>query len=75
MAQELEQLRMQVVKLQAEKADLVAIISELQLKLNIGTDDSFVEIRMHVSESCPFSQRKKCMAGAVGWSGSSCAVG
>ncbi|XP_034983549.1 optineurin [Zootoca vivipara] len=50
MAQELEQLRTQVVKLQAEKADLVAIISELQLKLNIGTEDSFVEIRMHEGE-------------------------
>ncbi|XP_042325566.1 optineurin-like [Sceloporus undulatus] len=48
MAQELEQLKMQVTKLQAEKADLVAIISELQLKLNSGaTEDSFVEIRMH----------------------------
>ncbi|XP_033018478.1 optineurin [Lacerta agilis] len=50
LAQELEQLRAQVVKLQAEKADLVAIISELQLKLNVGTDDSFVEIRVHEGE-------------------------
>ncbi|KAL8220824.1 UNVERIFIED_CONTAM: hypothetical protein K2H54_055336 [Gekko kuhli] len=48
MTQELEQLKMQVTKLQAEKADLVAIISELQLKLNSATtEDSFVEIRMH----------------------------
>ncbi|KAH0616433.1 hypothetical protein JD844_027521 [Phrynosoma platyrhinos] len=51
MAQELEQLKLQVTKLQAEKADLVAIISELQLKLNSGTtEDSFVEIRMHEGE-------------------------
>ncbi|XP_015272719.1 PREDICTED: optineurin [Gekko japonicus] len=51
MAQELEQLKMQVTKLQAEKADLVAIISELQLKLNSATtEDSFVEIRMHEGE-------------------------
>nr|XP_060634216.1 optineurin-like isoform X1 [Anolis sagrei ordinatus] len=50
-AQELEQLKMQVTKLQAEKADLVAIISELQLKLNSTTaEDSFVEIRMHEEE-------------------------
>lgn len=52
MSQELEQLKVQVTKLQAEKADLVAIISELQLKLNSATtEDSFVEIRMHVSSS------------------------
>uniref|UniRef100_A0A8D0C0P7 Optineurin n=1 Tax=Salvator merianae TaxID=96440 RepID=A0A8D0C0P7_SALMN len=51
MAQELDQLKVQVMKLQAEKADLVAIISELQLKLNITTtEDSFVEIRMHEGE-------------------------
>ncbi|KAM3832468.1 optineurin isoform 2-T2 [Vipera latastei] len=50
-AQEVEQLRAQVAKLQAEKADLVAIISELQLKLNAAaTEDSFVEIRMHEGE-------------------------
>ncbi|XP_070611128.1 optineurin isoform X2 [Erythrolamprus reginae] len=52
MAQELEQLKAQVAKLQAEKADLVAIISELQLKLNSATaEDSFVEIRMHEGEA------------------------
>ncbi|KAJ7329526.1 hypothetical protein JRQ81_015700 [Phrynocephalus forsythii] len=51
MAQDLEQLKTQVTKLQAEKADLVAIISELQLKLNSTTaEDSFVEIRMHEGE-------------------------
>ncbi|XP_029142145.1 optineurin [Protobothrops mucrosquamatus] len=50
-AQEVEQLRAQVAKLQAEKADLVAIISELQLKLNAAAaEDSFVEIRMHEGE-------------------------
>ncbi|XP_053110308.1 optineurin isoform X2 [Hemicordylus capensis] len=51
MVQELEQLKTQVVKLQTEKADLVAIISELQLKLNTTvTEDSFVEIGMHEGE-------------------------
>ncbi|XP_058046862.1 optineurin isoform X1 [Ahaetulla prasina] len=50
--QEVEQLKAQVAKLQAEKADLVAIISELQLKLNAATaEDSFVEIRMHEGEA------------------------
>ncbi|XP_054844426.1 optineurin isoform X2 [Eublepharis macularius] len=48
LTQELEQLKSQVTKLQAEKADLVAIVSELQLKLGSATaEDSFVEIRMH----------------------------
>lgn len=52
MTQEVEQLKAQVAKLQAEKADLVAIISELQLKLNTAaTEDSFVEIRMHEGEA------------------------
>ena len=34
-----------------EKADLLGIVSELQLKLNLGgsSEDSFVEIRMAVS--------------------------
>ncbi|XP_034277988.2 optineurin isoform X3 [Pantherophis guttatus] len=52
MTQEVEQLKAQVAKLQAEKADLVAIISELQLKLNAAAaEDSFVEIRMHEGEA------------------------
>ncbi|XP_061438242.1 optineurin isoform X2 [Rhineura floridana] len=51
MMQEVELLKTQVMKLQAEKADLVAIISELQLKLNSTiAEDSFVEIRMHEGE-------------------------
>lgn len=47
----MEQLKTQVVRLQAEKADLLGIVSELQLKLNAGgpSEDSFVEIRMAVS--------------------------
>lgn len=47
----MEQLKTQVVRLQAEKADLLGIVSELQLKLNSGgpSEDSFVEIRMAVS--------------------------
>uniref|UniRef100_A0A8D0HI00 Optineurin n=1 Tax=Sphenodon punctatus TaxID=8508 RepID=A0A8D0HI00_SPHPU len=49
--QELEQLKTKVMWLQAEKADLVAIISELQLKLNVASaEDSFVEIRMTEGE-------------------------
>ncbi|XP_014374734.1 optineurin-like isoform X3 [Alligator sinensis] len=47
---ELAQLKTQMTRLQAEKADLVAIISELQLKLNISGEDSFVEIRMMEGE-------------------------
>ncbi|XP_012516392.1 PREDICTED: optineurin isoform X2 [Propithecus coquereli] len=45
---EMEQLKMQVARLQAEKADLLGIVSELQLKLNTSgpAEDSFVEIRM-----------------------------
>ena len=48
--QEVEQLKTQVARLQAEKADL-GIMSELQLKLNSrgSSEDSFVEIRMAVS--------------------------
>ncbi|NWT90458.1 OPTN protein, partial [Lanius ludovicianus] len=44
---EVRQLRSQVQRLQAEKADLLAIISELQVKLNISAEDSFVEIGMN----------------------------
>ncbi|KFQ37481.1 Optineurin [Mesitornis unicolor] len=47
---EVKQLKSQVQRLQAEKADLLAIISELQVKLNISAEDSFVEIGMSVSE-------------------------
>ncbi|XP_073912743.1 optineurin-like isoform X6 [Castor canadensis] len=46
--QEAEQLKTQVARLQAEKADLLGIVSELQLKVNSrgSAEDSFVEIRM-----------------------------
>lgn len=49
--QEMGQLKTQVSRLQAEKADLLGIVSELQLKLSSGgpSEDSFVEIRMAVS--------------------------
>uniref|UniRef100_A0A8C3J3I5 Optineurin n=1 Tax=Calidris pygmaea TaxID=425635 RepID=A0A8C3J3I5_9CHAR len=48
---EARQLKSQVQRLQAEKADLLAIISELQVKLNISSaEDSFVEIGMNVRE-------------------------
>lgn len=46
---EVRQLKSQVQRLQAEKADLLAIISELQVKLSISAEDSFVEIGMNVS--------------------------
>ncbi|NXM54441.1 OPTN protein, partial [Illadopsis cleaveri] len=44
---EVRQLKSQVQRLQVEKADLLAIISELQVKLNISAEDSFVEIGMN----------------------------
>ncbi|NXN89550.1 OPTN protein, partial [Bombycilla garrulus] len=44
---EVRQLKCQVQRLQAEKADLLAIISELQVKLSISAEDSFVEIGMN----------------------------
>uniref|UniRef100_A0A8C8RVJ6 Optineurin n=1 Tax=Pelusios castaneus TaxID=367368 RepID=A0A8C8RVJ6_9SAUR len=51
MTQEIKQLKTQMLRLQAEKADLLAIVSELQLKLSVPlTEDSFVEIRMNESE-------------------------
>ncbi|NXD07539.1 OPTN protein, partial [Nothocercus nigrocapillus] len=43
-------LKSQVLRLQAEKADLLAIISELQVKLNNAAEDSFVEIAMQEGE-------------------------
>ncbi|XP_036110612.1 optineurin isoform X2 [Molossus molossus] len=51
--QEMEQLKTQVSRLQAEKADLLGIVSELQLKLSSGgpSEDSFVEIRMAEGEA------------------------
>lgn len=51
--QEVEQLKIQVMRLQAEKADLLGIVSELQLKLNASgsSEDSFVEIRMAEGEA------------------------
>lgn len=49
---ELEALRAQLVRLQAEKNDLVAMNSELQLKTGQGSeDDSFIEIRFAVSDT------------------------
>ncbi|XP_073912740.1 optineurin-like isoform X3 [Castor canadensis] len=51
--QEAEQLKTQVARLQAEKADLLGIVSELQLKVNSrgSAEDSFVEIRMVEGEA------------------------
>ncbi|NXG07790.1 OPTN protein, partial [Sakesphorus luctuosus] len=47
---EVRHLNAQVQRLQAEKADLLAIVSELQVKLNISAEDSFVEIGMNEGE-------------------------
>ncbi|KAM6037298.1 LOW QUALITY PROTEIN: optineurin-like [Chlamydotis macqueenii] len=47
---EMRQLISQVQRLQAEKADMLGIISELQVKLNISAEDSFVEIGMNEGE-------------------------
>ncbi|XP_074180477.1 optineurin-like [Rhinolophus sinicus] len=51
--QEMEQLKTQVACFQAEKADLLGIVSELQLKLNSRghSEDSFVEIRTAEGEA------------------------
>ncbi|KAM8802323.1 optineurin isoform 2-T2 [Rhynchonycteris naso] len=58
--QEMEQLKTQVARLQAEKADLLGIVSELQLKLNSGgsSEDSFVEIRMSVKADVAMKEIK-----------------
>ncbi|XP_061224135.1 optineurin isoform X4 [Neopsephotus bourkii] len=48
---EVSQLKSQLQRLQAEKADLLAIISELHIKLNTASaEDSFVEIAMTEGE-------------------------
>ncbi|XP_072003440.1 optineurin isoform X2 [Engystomops pustulosus] len=45
--EEIKHLKTQIIRLQAEKADLLGIISELQIKLSSCTsEDSFVEIRI-----------------------------
>ncbi|XP_023563825.1 optineurin isoform X2 [Octodon degus] len=51
--QAVKQLKVQVARLQNEKADLLGIVSELQLKLNSSgsCEDSFVEIRMAEGEA------------------------
>ncbi|XP_062851217.1 optineurin [Trichomycterus rosablanca] len=59
----LEALKSQVTRLQAEKNDLVALNSELQLKINQGSpEDSFIEIRfaegeMKVTKDLPTTQK------------------
>lgn len=57
---ELEALRAQVSRLQAEKNDLVAMNSELQLKTDQDShEDSFIEIiRVSVSRHTPFQRGK-----------------
>ncbi|NXR88367.1 OPTN protein, partial [Hypocryptadius cinnamomeus] len=56
---EVRQLKSQVQRLQAEKADLLAIISELQVKLNISAEDSFVEIGMNKCSVLYCKKKKK----------------
>ncbi|NXE05102.1 OPTN protein, partial [Lophotis ruficrista] len=65
---EMRQLKSQVQRLQAEKADLLGIISELQVKLNISAEDSFVEIGMNVSEGNKKKKKKKKTCGQKLWS-------
>ncbi|NP_001091189.1 uncharacterized protein LOC100036954 isoform X1 [Xenopus laevis] len=50
-ASENKQLKNQLMRIQAEKADLLGLISELQLKLGSFSEDSFVEIRISEKES------------------------
>ncbi|XP_048448870.1 optineurin-like, partial [Rhincodon typus] len=51
MEQDIQQLKALVSRLQTEKADLVAMNSELLLKLGApSSDDSFVEIRMEAAD-------------------------
>lgn len=60
---QLELLKSQIVRLQAEKCDLVAMNSELQLKMGQGSpEDSFIEIRiaegeMNVTKDLPVVQK------------------
>ncbi|NXX66751.1 OPTN protein, partial [Spizella passerina] len=67
---EVRQLKSQVQRLQAEKADLLAIISELQVKLNISAEDSFVEIGMNRNLSLSMqirSRRREKNKGVTVW--------
>ncbi|XP_069765766.1 optineurin isoform X2 [Narcine bancroftii] len=52
-----EQLRAQNHRLQTEKADLVAMNSELLVKLGAATEDSFVEIQIVESMDAEFKQK------------------
>ncbi|KAM9313244.1 optineurin [Gastrophryne carolinensis] len=53
-AEVLKPLKAQILRLQAEKADLLGIISELQVKLSsCASEDSFVEIRMAEQDTEP----------------------
>ncbi|XP_073085384.1 optineurin isoform X2 [Manis javanica] len=65
--QEIEQLKTQVARLQAEKADLLGIVSELQLKLNSDgpSEDSFVEIRMAEGEAGVALKEVKTSSGPI----------
>ncbi|XP_067559657.1 optineurin isoform X1 [Pseudorca crassidens] len=65
--QEVEQLKTQVARLQAEKVDLLGIVSELQLKLNSGgpSEDSFVEIRMAEGEAAVATKEIKPSPGTT----------
>ncbi|KAK2495852.1 hypothetical protein MC885_012482, partial [Smutsia gigantea] len=65
--QEMEQLKTQLAHLQAEKADLLGIVSELRLKLNSGSpsEDSFVEIRMAEGEAGVALKEVKTSPGPV----------
>ncbi|XP_072257868.1 optineurin [Pyxicephalus adspersus] len=56
----LKQLKAQIVRLQAEKADLLGIISELQVKLSsCASEDSFVEIRIAGKDTAAKEKERK----------------
>ncbi|XP_043570104.1 optineurin isoform X2 [Chiloscyllium plagiosum] len=60
MEQDMQQLKALVRRLQTEKADLVAMNSELLLKLGAPmSDDSFVEIRMEAADDSELKAAKE----------------
>ncbi|XP_053572453.1 optineurin isoform X2 [Bombina bombina] len=60
----LKQLKVQLLRLQAEKADLLGIISELQLKLSTcSSEDSFIEIRFAQKDTSGEVKEKKEFSG------------
>ncbi|XP_069483895.1 optineurin isoform X1 [Ambystoma mexicanum] len=66
LVEENEQMKRQVAKLQAEKKDLLSIISDLQLKLSsASSEDSFIEIRMSAEESAELNTSEDILSNDV----------